>query len=282
MDARSQRDTLLRVVGLEESLLALQVERDGLLEKRRDAGRDVKRLEAESASLEVVGEDTPATEVDLDALAAELQEAIDEKAKITKEQVALSQMFLELLNLEERVRELKKAIKETEDWLSTKESPDVDSIRRRLNEAEKTNRLVREKQRTKEISAALEKAKSDHEVLCGMLEDLEEQKEKALRAARFPIEGLGVDAEGVTFKGLPFEQASSSEQLKVSMAVAMAMNPRLRVLRINDGSLLDESNMRLIARAAAENDYQVWVERVEPSSESAVIIEDGTIQQKGA
>jgi hypothetical protein len=40
--------------------------------------------------------------------------------------------------------------------------------------------------------------------------------------------------------------------------------------------------MKLIARAAAENDYQVWVERVEPSSESAVIIEDGTIQQKGA
>jgi hypothetical protein len=65
------------------------------------------------------------------------------------------------------------------------------------------------------------------------------------------------------------------------MAVAMAMNPKLRVLRINDGSLLDMENMKLIAQMAAEYDYQVWVERVEPSSESAVIIEDGTVKGKG-
>ncbi|MGN8821735.1 hypothetical protein ACTNC1_12740, partial [Atopobiaceae bacterium HCP3S3_A4] len=96
-------------------------------------------------------------------------------------------------------------------------------------------------------------------------------------SATFPVEGLGFDETGVTFKGVPFSQASSAEQIRVSLAMAMALNPTLRVIRILDGSLLDDDSMQMVADAAKEGGYQVWIERVSDPSESAIVIEDGEV-----
>jgi hypothetical protein len=58
----------------------------------------------------------------------------------------------------------------------------------------------------------------------------------------------------------------------------MAENPRLRIVRITNGSLLDADSMAEVHRMAAEHEFQVWLERVAngPSgSANAVYIEDG-------
>jgi len=81
----------------------------------------------------------------------------------------------------------------------------------------------------------------------------------------------------VTYGGIPFDQASSSEQLRVSMSIAMAANPKLRVIRIQDGSLLDDNSMAAIAETAKANDYQIWIERVDDSGKVGIVIEDGRV-----
>ena len=103
-------------------------------------------------------------------------------------------------------------------------------------------------------------------------------KQAAIDRSDLPIPGLGLVNEEVTYNGVPLAQASSAEQLRVSMAMAMAANPQIRVIRITDGSLLDSSNMALIAEMAAEADFQVWVERVDESGEVGVVIEDGGVK----
>ncbi len=57
----------------------------------------------------------------------------------------------------------------------------------------------------------------------------------------------------------------------------MAANPKLRVLRIKDGSLLDEGNLALIGAMAEAGDYQVWIERVEESGTVGVVMHEGTV-----
>ncbi len=57
----------------------------------------------------------------------------------------------------------------------------------------------------------------------------------------------------------------------------MATNPKLRVLRIRDGSLLDENGLKLLAEMADANDYQVWIERVETSGKIGVVMVDGHV-----
>jgi hypothetical protein len=53
---------------------------------------------------------------------------------------------------------------------------------------------------------------------------------------------------------VPFAQASSAEQLRVSVGMGLAINPIFRVILIKDGSLLDEDSRAMIAEMAAEHD----------------------------
>jgi hypothetical protein len=62
------------------------------------------------------------------------------------------------------------------------------------------------------------------------------------------------------------------------MAVALASKPRLRVVLIRDGSLLDDESMELLRKFADDNDIQVWIERVGSNDADALIIEDGEVQ----
>ena len=107
---------------------------------------------------------------------------------------------------------------------------------------------------------------------------IEKQKTDAIAAASFPVPGLGFNDTGVTFKGLPFAQCSSAEKLRVSVAVAMSAAPKLRVIRITDGSLIDSKNLEILSTLAKENDFQLWIEKVDESGKVGVYIEDGEVK----
>jgi hypothetical protein len=82
----------------------------------------------------------------------------------------------------------------------------------------------------------------------------------------------------VLLNGVPFEQASDAERLRASIAIAAAMNPKLRVIRVRDGSLLDDEAMALLSGFASENDFQIWIERVDSSGRVGFVMEDGHLK----
>lgn len=102
-------------------------------------------------------------------------------------------------------------------------------------------------------------------------------KQDAITGAKMPVEGLGFGDGLVTFNDLPFEQASDAQRLQVSIGIAMAMNPKLRVIRIRDGSLLDEDSMNVVAYMARQGGYQFWLERVDHSGKVGIVLEDGEV-----
>lgn len=130
------------------------------------------------------------------------------------------------------------------------------------------------KQRRKEADLLAASA----EELTEKIEKLDAQKQETLAAAKFPVEGLAFDAEGVSFKGIPLSQASSAEQLRIGVAIGLAQKPRARIMLCRNGSLLDEASLQELHDIATEFDAQVFVERVaEEASPSAVFIEDGEV-----
>lgn len=104
------------------------------------------------------------------------------------------------------------------------------------------------------------------------------EKATGLAAVVFPDPLMSFDDDGVTYNGLPFAQASGREKITASLAVAMAMNPELRVIRIDQGEALDKAGLKHIAALAAQNDYQIWMSRVDESGTAGVIIEDGMVK----
>ena len=110
------------------------------------------------------------------------------------------------------------------------------------------------------------------------MEAREEHKRAAIAAAKFPVEGLSLGEEEVLIDGLPFDQAHTSKKIRTSMAIAMAANPEVRVIRIVNGSMLDSKSMKIVAEMAGAGDYQVWIERVSDGDGVGIIIEDGMVR----
>lgn len=58
----------------------------------------------------------------------------------------------------------------------------------------------------------------------------------------------------------------------------MALNPKLRVIFVRDGSLLDKEGVKAILEMAAAKDYQVWMEYTKDEKGMGIYIEDGEIK----
>ena len=262
---KDQADALRGLVGLD--FAEVDAERKRLYDERTAANRDAKTV---AAKLDPgsVPDDTPDEEVSVAALFDNLKAAQGQNAAIVIAQQTVDQA-------EKHLAQAKAAL-----LAVGTEVTDTTAIEREIDTAETVNAAVRNKKAQRELA-------DEHAALCGQAARLTESigeidagKAALLADAKWPVLGLGFDEDGVTLNGLPFEQASSAEQLRVSVAMGLAFNPTLRVLLIRDGSLLDAEGLRMVAELAAERDGQVWIERVGEGAECSVVIEDGAIKPK--
>lgn len=276
--ARDQRTRLLSVVDLPFNLDDLDTERANVFAIRTDANRSVKELQAVFDSLPVPPPDTPDTEVSASKIVDQLTAASDLQAE-TRRAYATRDLTLERLTAAQdalaAAQDAHNAAIKAVETLPPVE--DVNYLREQLTAVEATNQAVREKKERDDTRRRLDAAIAATAGHNARIAAIETQKAQALTDATMPIGGLGFDDDGVTYNGVPLAQVSGAERLRVSVAMAMALNPTIRVIRITDGSLLDSDNMDVIARLAAAQDFQVWIERVDESGEVGIVIEDGAV-----
>ena len=160
--------------------------------------------------------------------------------------------------------------------------PDIPALVDRIGAAEATNAKVRANvaaaaQRQAALLTTVEAQTLDDEVKA-----IDARKVEMTQQAAYPVPGLAVTDDGVTFNGVPFEQCSSSEQIRVSVAMGLALNPGLRVLLIRNGNDLDAEHLAMLATMAHDSDLQCWVEKVsETGAGMSVYIEDGAEVKDG-
>jgi energy-coupling factor transporter ATP-binding protein EcfA2 len=158
--------------------------------------------------------------------------------------------------------------------------PDVEKFKTELNGLTEKNARVQQNIAWKEQAARVEDFKKRVSDYTNTLEEIDGAKRKMIESVKYPVEGLGFDFEKnrLMFNDIPFDQASKAEQIRVSVAIGLAINPKLRVLLVKDGSALDSDGMKLIAELAEQANAQFWIERVAENKDGAmVMIEDGTV-----
>lgn len=304
-DAKRQAETLRQLVGLDTRAID---------DRRRAAAANRARLKREvEAKMAVVAampwhDGAPEAEVPMQAISDEMlayerarQLAADAdrehlKAKDTvtvagdrvgRLESILDEQRRQLAKTEEELAEAKvtrdDALKNEDARRITAESaalvvPDPAAIRAKLTAAEATNAKVRANAARRKAEAEGDALLREHEAEQQAVARCDEERAAAIAAARFPVEGLGLSDDGVTFGGLPFSQASTSEQLRVSVAVGLALNPKIKVLLIRNGNSLDEDSLKQVAAQAEAAEAQVWVEWVTKSADGvSVMIEDGRV-----
>lgn len=303
MKPREQFEALRRFVpGFDFDAAAK--ERQRLFDERTVVNRRVKDLKSQIAGISVP-DDTPSEEIDVSALADELQKvgehnadievrkanrerAAEEAVRLRAEADSLDQQAADYRRLAEeaeaKAAELRDKATVNDKRLAEAgplpEPKDPSEIRAKIERANGINARVRDKRRRDDLIAQAESAEKESNALTAAIEKSDAEKAAAIASAKMPVDGIGFADGYVTLGGLPFEQASSAEQLRASIAIAIAANPRLRVLIVKDGALLDEESMKIVAEMAEKNDVQVWVESVQSGRANAIVIEDGRIREE--
>ena len=271
-----QRETLLGLVELPFQPDAIAGQRLGAYEARTDVNRRIKVLEGQIAGMKVPPAGLPEEEVASADVLSELRTAQERNDNIVTITRALADAALGAARLSHDENQALAPFVLSAS-AAVPAPVNLDQYQEKLTSLEDTNALIREGQRRAQAVTAKETLDAEAAAFTAKIDGLDDIKKSGLAAAKMPLEGLGFDDDGVTYHGVPFSQASGAERVRVSVTIAMALNPKLRVIRITDGSLLDSDNMALIEQMATDEDFQVWVERVDESGTVGIIIEDGSV-----
>lgn len=154
---------------------------------------------------------------------------------------------------------------------------DIRTVEIELETLEKKNAEIRGAKRYREAIRNADKLKTQSDELTERLRRIDQDKQTQAAAAKMPIEGLSLTDEGVVYNNMLFDRLSTGQQIRVSTAIGMALNPDLKVIFIREGSLLDSDGLKEIAAMAKEKDYQIWIERCDESGQVGVYIESGEV-----
>lgn len=239
-----------------------------------------------TAKLEAAGKHN----TDIETRKANRQRMQGEIGAITQ---AVANMRKHAADLERQAAELKANAQAQEDDTARKQARldaagnlaepiDTKALVAEINAARQRNAQVLDHQKRKnarrEMLEAAQKAEAQAQALTEAMDLREAKKRDAIAAAKLPIDGVTFGDGEILLGGVPWNQASDAERLRASMAMAMATNPTLRIVRVRDGSLLDDDSMKLVAEMAEKNDSQVWLERVDSSGRVGIVLEDGRVK----
>lgn len=291
---KEQVAMLREIVGEDDT--ALNAERESVYNERTVINRQLKEAEAVRGNLQLQPEPEPVPATD--ELVGKLQ-MVEDRFRLKGNMWAQKDMATrELANLRKQRMELDVRISTAETQLQVLDSrvlaaeeaciglPDPEELRaelKGLDERRNTAEAIRRQNAAYLQTANQAKGLKDQsEALTERLQQIDEQKAASLAAMaeKMPMPGLGFGEDGLVFNGIPLEQCSSSEQLRVATALAMAKNPELKLLLIREGAFLDEERRKELIEVVKEMGAQVLLEVVGEGPECSLIIEDGGVKNQ--
>lgn len=286
MSALKQLETLQAIVGLDLLVAGLDMDTKRLYEERTAVNREAKSLQARLDGIGLVPAETPKELVDVSGLMKQVDNCNRMNASLTTSRAKIDQLRMDVKVKQDAAKrllfeaaELETSLIELQNTVEGLVPVDTTDLITQIESSEIVNQAVYKLNEYKKVALELSSKTQEAMMLTSRLDKIAERKAESLAAVDFPVEGLSLGDSEVLFNGVPLSQASSAEQLKISVSIAMSANPKLRILRIKDGSLLDNASLSMLDFMADLNDFQLWIEKVDESGTLGIVIEDGEIKK---
>ncbi len=137
-----------------------------------------------------------------------------------------------------------------------------------------------------DVAKSLDKKKEEQAKVEKDLADIRTFKESILLEQEMPIEGLAIEEEGLTYKGLPFDknQISTSQFMQVVLKILIAINKKTPIIPIGRAESFGKKKLNEIIALAEKENCQIFFEKVKDEGELTIeVFEDDvfkTIEQK--
>lgn len=296
MKAKDQRELLKNLVGLDFS--DIEEEYKKTYDERTEVNVRIKGIVAQLQNVQAPHPATPDEEISFKDELEKLNQLRDKRKvfeniirKSKDHQTGIQAYENIIKNTEEEVASLQYKIKIAKDRITEVQSeidaliipPEVTeaeiiAVESSLQDLEKKNVEIRAAMRYRKLIRESNKTKGEVDAHVQKLTRLEQDKATRISNSPMPVPGLSMSDDAVIFDGIPFSQLSTGRKIRVSTAIAMKLNPNVRVIFVRDGSLLDSKGKQEIFDIARENDYQVWMECTDETGKVGFFIESGEIK----
>jgi hypothetical protein len=256
-----------------------------VFEDRKDLKQQLKSM-GDPMAVEKVAE------VDIDDVLAELDKAEKFNAEQQRRERSLMVGRDRVKNLQDDVAALMANLKETKAQLAAakkaadklpepKPLKDVSALKEQFQVANDQNiqhvKYMDYLKRVQQRDLLQEKVESATD----LLEDLRCKRLDMMAGGRFPVKGISFVRDALVVNGIPFDQMASSEKIRVSARIGMAIDSELKIMFVRDGSLLDDNSFAELVGLAKKSGYQLWVETVGNGHGDAVVLKEGAIDPEG-
>lgn len=285
---QDQVAAVLRATGKGKELEAIDNLVRDLQRSRLLTGRDRDQARARMGTTPP----EPATRVNVADLVNQRQMAIDANATNQNARETISRVIKGQADAIERIAALKAEITtlqakidEAEAWINRYPKAediidtDLAPYTQAIADADRTNAAATNYDLYLDAKATFEMHDKDYKKYDRELDEAAQAKEKLLGESSLKVSGLTFTEDGLRLNGVEYAQASTSEQIRASVAIALATNPALKIILVRDGSLLDADALATLEAIAADQGAQIIMEQVGSKVEGCgVIIEDGEVQ----
>lgn len=289
---KEQYDTLRGLCRLEVDVEELDRKYKELFAQRTEINRDVKVCQARLSNMQIP-DNAPTERVDVAVLVDKVNEinaansAVQQKQRMRQTLLAdnvrrgdeTARLKARLAEIERETEQANGQIKAITEYLQGHKIQDASAYSEKIKQAEQINSIMDLRDNRALEEKALRTSQKTADELTAQMQGLQERKRAAIESAKLPVTGLEFGEGELLLNGVPLAQLSAAEQLKLSMDIAMAENPKLRVILLKDASLLDAQSMEYIRTRAEAEGYQIWAERVASDGAVGFVIEDGELKQ---
>lgn len=292
---KEKADTLLKIIGVGDTLYALDEEIKTLVNERLLIGR-VADQKKKYADEQPYYDNVPSELISPQELIRQQQEILarngenqKKREKISLYEAQISVKEATVKQLEEQINELnirldesRKEKAELEQNLSiaktdalTLQDESTEELENNISNIEELNRKIRanmDKEKAEE-DAKVEKTKYD--ALTTQIEDKRKERVDLLKNANLPLPELSIEDNALTYKGQKWDNMSSSEQLKVATAIVRKLNPNCGFVLIDKLEQMDINTLKDFGQWIEKEGLQAIATRVSAGDECSIIIEDG-------
>lgn len=268
---REQIEILKQFLSNEEilALNSFDKEYEELYNERTITNRELKKLEIEAEGAEITQEElskySESRKEEEIVLIDTISKASQASANFARVEDGVNSAKLRVEAIKAEMLELEEKIKKGEEWLSKNEKPNVEELNNKLTEVREHNTKHDFIKGKLNLISDIKEKRSESEKATERLDQIKHEKKKVIAKSNLPVKDLTFDEDQVLFKGLPLDSDHhpKSHIISIGVQIAMAKNPRLKTIFIDDASLLDEQTLKWLFKKCEEEGYQIICEMVD-------------------
>lgn len=279
--SREKAVTLLRIVGLEDQVSALERQEKDLYGQRLAIGRiaDQKAKYAQELPSYPGVPTEPISALDL---IRRQQDILARNGENQRKRQRVAQLNQQKQELRHRLDELQEqyAIVCRDYEIAQKSALDLydestEELEASILEIDTTNAKVRTNLNKAKAEDEAKHYQDQYAALTAQIESIRQQKTDLLQGAELPLPGLSVENGELTYHGKSWDCMSGSEQLKVSTAIVRALKPQCGFVLLDKLEQMDLETLREFGAWMEAEGLQGIAARVSTGGECSIIIEDG-------